>query len=125
MSAQVQDAKQQAERYAQHRRRNHANIEAMENHVIADIVRLAAEAFMAANPGDDRTLAEIMAEFEMPPRVRHLISALQGSHGGGLVPFEEFSRDYLTIGRQLQYAGTDDAIRSRVRRSIDELQEWQ
>ncbi len=80
---------------------------------------------MAENPNDDRPLTETIAVYAIAARERHLIFALQGPHGGGHVPFEEFSRDYLTIGRQLQYTGTDDAIRSRVRRSINELDEWQ
>lgn len=66
-----------AEEFARWRRRDHANIEAVQNLVIAQI---------AEETG-----------VEMPPNVRHLISALQGSHGGGEVAYEEFSRDYLTI----------------------------
>ncbi len=61
----------------------------------------------------------------MPPKVRHIISALQGAHGGGAIPFEEFTRDYLTIGAQLQFTGTQTAIRARVRNWVDALLAWQ
>jgi hypothetical protein len=94
-----------AEEYARWRRRDHANIEAMQNLVIASI---------AAESG-----------VEMPPNVRALISALQGAHGGGAVAFEPFSRDYLTIGAQLQFTGTSEAVRQRVRRWVDDLLRWQ
>ena len=93
------------EKYAFFRRRDHSNLDAMQNLVVS---RIAQE-----------------KGIEMPPNVRHLISALQGAHGGGLVPYEEFERDYLTIGRQLQFTGTEDAIRARVRRWLDDLDEWQ
>lgn len=103
---------------AMYRRRNHANIEAMQNYIIASIVDRRTDA---------RTQDEIDARlsFEMPPNVRNLISALQGSHGGGQLRDEEFSRSYLTLGRQLQFTGTEDAVRSRVRAWIDALDEWQ
>lgn len=98
------------EEYARWRRRDHSNIEAMQNLAIAEIAK-------------EKSTEEDSAE--MPPNVRHMISALQGSHGGGEVAFEEFSRDYLTIGKQLQFTGTEDAIRARVRRWIDDLDSWQ
>jgi len=101
--------------FARFRRRDHANIESLQNLVIAEIARRASE----------REGVEAAPDFSMPASVRHLISALQGAHGGGAVPFEEFARDYLSIGRQLQFRGTDDAIRSRVRAWIDALDEWQ
>lgn len=94
-----------AEDYARWRRRDHANIEAVQNLAIS---RIAAQ-----------------TSVEMPPNVRTLISALQGAHGGGEVAFEPFSRDYLTMGRQLQFTGTDEAIRQRVRRWVDDLLGWQ
>lgn len=94
-----------AEEYARWRRRDHANIEAMQNLVIA---RIAEESGV-----------------EMPPNVRALISALQGAHGGGSVAYEPFSRDYLTIGAQLQFTGTSEAVRQRVRRWVDDLLRWQ
>jgi hypothetical protein len=93
------------EEYARWRRRDHANIEAVQNLVIS---RVACETGV-----------------EMPPNVRHLISALQGAHGGGEMAFEEFSRDYLTIGAQLQSTGSEEAIRQRVRRWVDDLLRWQ
>ncbi len=108
------------EEYARWRRRDHANIEAMQNLVIGEIARAALLDFMRANPE-----AETTPDFTMPASVRHLISALQGAHGGGQQPFEEFERDYLTVGAQLQFAGKDATIRARVRDWIDALDEWQ
>jgi hypothetical protein len=105
---------------ARYRRRDHANIEAMQNLVIAEIAQRAADAYSAAQPQD-----ETPPDFTMLANVRHLVSALQGAHGGGAVAFEEFTRDYLTIGKQLQYTGTEIAIRARVRRSVDDLLAWQ
>lgn len=99
MSAQPSHKNDRAEEFARWRRRDHANLEAIQNLVIS---RIAGETGV-----------------EMPPNVRHLISALQGSHGGGEVAYEEFSRDYLTIGRQLQFTGSEGAIRQRVRRWIE------
>jgi hypothetical protein len=103
--------------YARFRRRDHANIESLQNLVIAEIARRASER--------ERVEGEDGPDCSMPPNVRHLISALQGSHGGGAVAFEEFERDYLSIGRQLQFRGSDDAIRSRVRAWIQAFDEWQ
>lgn len=110
------DDQDRAQKRAFYRRRDHDNIEAMQNHVIAEIARRAAA------PYNDQ---EQPPRFEMPTNVRHLISAIQGAHGGGQVPFEEFERDYLSIGKQLQFTGSEDAIRSRVRDWIDALEEWQ
>lgn len=93
------------EERARWRRRDHANIEAVQNLAVA---RIAGQTGV-----------------EMPPNVRHLLSALQGAHGGGEVAFEPFSRDYLSIGRQLQFAGTEEAVRQRVRRWVDDLLGWQ
>ena len=105
MSTQPSYQNDKAEEYARWRRRDHANIEAMQNLCIARI---------AADTG-----------VEMPPNVRHLISAIQGAHGGGEVAYEEFARDYLSIGKQLQFTGTDEAVRARVRRWVDDLISWQ
>lgn len=98
------------EEYARWRRRDHSNIEAMQNLVISGIA-------------EEKSTEE--ESTEMPPNVRHLISALQGAHGGGEVAFEEFSRDYLTLGKQLQFTGTEGAIRSRVRDWLNDLDSWQ
>jgi len=81
MSAQPSYQNSKDEEYARWRRRDHANIEAMQNLVIARIARETG--------------------VEMPPNVRHLVSALQGAHGGG------------------------EAIRQRVRRWVDDLLAWQ
>jgi hypothetical protein len=108
------------EERARWRRRVHANYEAMINLVIDEIVRCAAVAYAAAQPEDDKP-----PDFQMPAHVRCLLSALMGTHGGGTVPFEEFTRSYLRIGQQLQFTGTDTAIRARVRRWLDDLLAWQ
>lgn len=105
MSRQPSNRNSKAEEYGRWRRRDHANIEAMQNLAVA---RIAAA-----------------SSVEMPPNVRHLISALQGAHGGGEQAFEEFARDYLSVGTQLQFRGTDEAIRARVRRWVDDLLAWQ
>ncbi len=94
-----------AERFAFYRRRDHANMEAMINLIIASIAG--------------------QADLELPPKCRHLLSAIQGAHGGGEVINVEFERDYLTLAAQLQFTGSDDARRSRVRDWIDALEEWQ
>jgi len=108
------------ERFAFYRRRDHSNIEALQNFVIGEIARRAALEYMKANPE-----AEKPPDFTMPPNVRHLVSALQGAHGGGQQPFEEFERDYLTIGAQLQFTGQEATVRARVRDWVDALDEWQ
>lgn len=106
--------------FARYRRRDHANIESLQNSVIAEIARRAHVKYISENPDDENPRG-----FEMPPDVRHLISALQGVHGGGAVPFEEFSRDYLSIAAQLQFRGSEEARRSRVRARIKALDDWQ
>jgi hypothetical protein len=112
--------KSKDEEYAYYRRRDHANIEGLQNLVVAEIAHRAQIAWMVKNPD-----AEKINDFTMPANVRSLISALQGTHGGGKVPFEEFSRNYLTLGSQLQFTGTDTAIRARVRDWINALDDWQ
>jgi len=105
MSAQPSYQNDKAEEYARWRRRDHANIESVQNLAIAGIAEESG--------------------VEMPPNVRHLVSAIQGAHGGGEVAYEEFARDYLSIGKQLQFSGTDEAVRARVRRWVDDLISWQ
>ncbi|MDQ3687726.1 MAG: bifunctional DNA primase/polymerase [Acidobacteriota bacterium] len=105
MSAQPSYKNDKAEDYARWRRRDHANIEAMQNLVIAGIAEESG--------------------VEMPPNVRLLISALQGAHGGGEVAYEPFERSYQSIGAQLQFTGTGDAIEARVRRWVNDLLSWQ
>jgi hypothetical protein len=109
-----------AEEYARWRRRDHANFEAMQNLVIGEIARQALQKFIEANP-----TVELPPNFTMPTNVRHLISALQGAHGGGEVAYEPFERSYLSIGAQLQFTGTADAIEARVRRWVNDLLSWQ
>jgi hypothetical protein len=105
MSAKPSYKNEKAEEYARWRRRDHANIEAMQNLVIAGIAEESG--------------------VEMPPNVRLLVSALQGAHGGGEVAYEPFERSYLSIGAQLQFTGTADAIEARVRRWVNDLLSWQ
>ncbi len=94
-----------AEQYARYRRRDHANLESMVNLIISAI---------AEETG-----------IEMPPKCRHLLSAIQGAHGGGQVIEQEFERDYLTLAAQLQFSGSEDARRARVRDWLDALESWQ
>jgi hypothetical protein len=103
------------EEWARWRRRDHDNVEAMQNLIIAEIV-------------EERCIGLSDTErkpFEIPAKVRQLISAIQGAHGGGEVINDEFSRGYLGIGRQLHFTGTETAIRSRVRDWINALLLWQ
>ncbi|MDQ3742881.1 MAG: hypothetical protein M3444_00575 [Acidobacteriota bacterium] len=79
MTQAAQSADKSAD-FARFRRRDHANIESLQNLVIAEISRLASER--------ERVGDEEPPVYSMPASVRHLISALQGSHGGGAVPFE-------------------------------------
>jgi len=94
-----------AEQFAFYRRRDHANIESMINLIISSIAEQTG--------------------FELSPKCRHLLSAIQGAHGGGEVVNIEFERDYLTLAAQLQFTGTEEARRARVRAWIDALEEWQ
>ncbi|MBA3806719.1 MAG: hypothetical protein H0X14_13535 [Acidobacteria bacterium] len=95
----------QAEKYARWRRRDHANIEAMQN-LIFDAVSVASGV-------------------EFKPRLRAFISALQSAHGGGEVINEPFERGHKTVASYLQFAGTDEAKAARVRRIINELEDFQ
>ncbi len=107
-------------KFAFYRRRDHANIENLQNLVVAEIARCAAATYRAAHPDEETPPC-----FEMPPKARYLISALQGASGGGFDEFEPFERSYRNIGEQLQFSGTDSAIEQRVRRWLDELLAWQ
>lgn len=93
------------EKYAAQRRRDHANIEAMQNLIIQ---RITEE-------------TDVM----MPPKARVLISALQSTHGGGRVPFAPFRRSHLSIAQYLQFTGSDVAREARVRRMLQSLLEYQ
>ncbi|MDQ3919027.1 MAG: hypothetical protein M3348_11170 [Acidobacteriota bacterium] len=87
------------EEYARWRGRDHANLEAIQNLVLSRVARESG--------------------VEMPPNVRHLISALQGAHGSGEVAFEEFSRDYLTIGAQTRAPLRADQCGDRRRAAVE------
>jgi len=123
MSAQATTARpfrdKEAE-FAFYRRRDHANLENLQNLAIAEIARRAAAAYAVEYPDEENPPC-----FEMPPKARYLISALQGAHGGGFEEFEPFERGYRNIGEQLQFTGSDSAIESRVRRWLNELLAWQ
>jgi hypothetical protein len=105
MSSPAHATQNSPETFARWRRRDHANIEAMQNLIIAGIA--------------ERT------GIEMPTNARSFISALQGAHGGGIVPFEEFERGLVNIGKQLQFTGNDEAIRARAGRWKKELNNYQ
>lgn len=104
-AAQVVNEREREAQRAKWRRANHANIEAMQNLIVSAVAEETGE--------------------EMPQKVRLLISAIQGAHGGGQVVNEEFSRSYLALADQLQFTGTDEARRARVRDWINALEEWQ
>jgi hypothetical protein len=93
------------EKRASWRRRNHADIEAMQNLIVSAVA--------------------MQTGHEMPPKCRLLLSAIQGAHGGGSVVNEEFERSYLALADQLQFVGSDEARRARVRDWINALDEWQ
>ncbi len=93
------------EKYARWRRRDHANIEAMQNLIF------------------DHVAVESGVEFK--PRLRSFISALQSAHGGGEVINEPFERGHKTVASYMQFGGTDEAKAARVRRLINELEDFQ
>jgi hypothetical protein len=95
----------QAEQRARWRRRDHANIEAMQNRIIQRVTEETG----------------VM----MSPKVRTFISALQSAHGGGEIIHEPFRRSHLTIAQYLQFTGTDVAKEARVRRLLQSLEDYQ
>lgn len=101
-----------AETYALYRRRDHANIEAMQNLMLDEIRQ--------------RTRCEeYPTGIDCPPRVRAFISALQSAHGGGRVINEPFQRKHLTVAAYLQFSGSVEAREARVRRLINSLEAYQ
>jgi hypothetical protein len=93
------------EEYARYRRRDHANLEDIQNLVIRAI-------------GDE-------TGHVMPPRVRHFVSVLQGTHGGGEVINEPFQRSHATVAERLNLKGSAEAKEQAVRRLINQLEEYQ
>jgi hypothetical protein len=87
------------------RRRDHANIEAMQNLVIDAVTNETTH--------------------PMPPLVRNFISALQSAHGGGKVANESFTRSHARVGAYMQFKGERAAIEQRVRRLIHRLEAHQ
>jgi hypothetical protein len=87
------------------RRREHANIEAMQNLIIEAI---ASE-----------------TEHTMPPLVRNYISALQSAHGGGKTANEPFTRSHLRVASYMQFKGDRATKEQRVRRLINRLEKYQ
>lgn len=104
-TAQHSEQRDQTTARASWRRKNHANIESGINLIVSRI---------AAETGE-----------EMPPKCRLLLSAILGAHGGGEVIGEETERSYLALADQLQFTGTDDARRSRVRAWLNAFEDWQ
>ncbi|MDX6695582.1 MAG: putative primase/helicase [Blastocatellia bacterium] len=93
------------DKYAAQRRRDHANIEAMQNLIIQRITEETG----------------IM----MPPKARAFISGLQSAHGGGKVAGAPFTRSHLSIAQYLQFTGTETARAARVRRLLKDLLDYQ
>jgi hypothetical protein len=93
------------DKYAAQRRRDHANIEAMQNLIFQRITEETG----------------VM----MPPKVRAFISGLQSAHGGGKVAGAPFTRSHLSIAQYLQFTGTEIARAARVRRLLKDLLDYQ
>jgi len=87
------------------RRRDHANIEAMQNLIIDAVTRETTH--------------------PMPPLVRNFISGLQSAHGGGKVANEPFTRSHIRVGTYMQFKGERAAVEQRVRRLIHRLEGYQ
>lgn len=111
------------EEYAFYRRRAHDHIEAMQDYVIARLAELAHARFVTQAEAEGLDPATVIVP-AMPPKARQVVSALQGSHGGGAVPFEEFERDQLTLAALLGFSGQESARRSRVRDWLKTLDAW-
>jgi len=105
MAASHNYANSKKEEWARWSRRDHANIEDLQNLVFAAV---------AEETG-----------VSIPPNVRQFISALQGVHGGGEVINEPFQRSHATLASRLHFTGTQEAVEARVRRRIDQLEEYQ
>jgi hypothetical protein len=87
------------------RRRNHANIEAMQNLIIDAVTRETTH--------------------QMPPLVRNFVSALQSSHGGGKVARDPFTRSHIRVASYMQFKGDRPTKEQRVRRLINRLEDYQ
>jgi hypothetical protein len=87
------------------RRRDHANIEAMQNLII------------------DAVTGE--TTHPCPPLVRNFVSALQSAHGGGKVANEPFKRSHIRVASYMQFKGDRATKEQRVRRLINRLEEYQ
>lgn len=86
-----------------YRRRDHANIEAMQNLIIDAVTNETTH--------------------PMPPLVRNFLSALQSSHGGGKVANEPFTRSHVRVASYMQFKGDRATKEQRVRRLINRLEE--
>lgn len=113
MSAQPAYKNSRAEEHARWRRRDHADIEAMQNLMLDEIV--------------ERANVERDAEDQLtcPAKVRGFISALQSAHGGGQIINEPFMRSHAAIAAYLQFRGSREAKEARVRRLINQLEAFQ
>jgi hypothetical protein len=87
------------------RRRDHANIEAMQNLIIDAVTEETTH--------------------PMPPLVRNFMSALQSAHGGGKVAYEPFTRSHIRVACYMQFNGDRAVKEQRVRRLINRLEEYQ
>lgn len=87
-----------------YRRRDHANVEAMQNLIIDAVTNETTH--------------------PMPPLVRNFISALQSSHGGGKVANEPFTRSHIRVASYMQFKGDRATKEQRVRRLINRLEEY-
>lgn len=94
-----------AEEFARWRRRDHANIEDIQNLVFEAVAEETGQA--------------------VPPRVRHFVSVLQGAHGGGEVINEPFARSHATVAERLNLKGSAEAKEQAVRRLINQLEDFQ
>jgi len=99
--------------YARYRRRDHSNIEAMQNLILDRIVE---ESRLSDPEGKGHPYSPILHDF---------ISGLQSSHGGGEHAFETFSRSHLTIAKYLRFDGKPEAQEARIRNRIKAQDRWQ
>jgi hypothetical protein len=113
MSAQPAYQNSKAEEHARYRRRDHADIEAMLNLMLDEIVRR----FNTALPEDKH--------ITFPSKLRAFISALQSARGGGRLINEPLARSHEQVAAYLQFKGNREAKEARVRRLINQLDSFQ
>lgn len=94
---------------ARERRRNHANIEAMQNLIFERVAR-------------ENDAGKFLP---LPPLLRNYVSAIQSSHGGGAAPNEPFERSHMSVASYMQFDGDRATKEQRVRRLKKRLNEYQ